>query len=295
MPSGKIGESWEISCVPENESIIINGIFKNKTLTELIKEHKKEVLGQNVIQKYNGEFPLLIKFLDAQKDLSIQVHPNDELARSRHNTFGKSEMWYILEADENAELIKGFNRNTNVKEYSEKVENDKLQELLKSGAVNKDDVYYIPAGTLHNIGKGILLAEIQQSSDLTYRINDFGRKGDDGLERELHLDESMDALNFSKEEKFESRFDRIENDAISIVDSPYFKTNRLTLDKDFELNYPSDDSFRILICIEGKGELKGDFETLKMEKGDCFLIPAVLNSLQLKPSDNIELLECQIP
>ena len=196
-PLDNCGESWEISGVPDSESKIKNGQLSGHTLNQVIREYKGRLLGIRVYEKFENQFPLLIKFIDANDDLSIQVHPEDELAWKRHKSFGKTEMWYIIQADENAELIAGFNKEMNKNLYMDHFHNGTLIDVLNREKVKAGDVFFIPAGRIHTIGKGLLLAEIQQSSDVTYRIYDFERKDSNGNTRELHIDEALDAIDYN--------------------------------------------------------------------------------------------------
>lgn len=294
-PGQKIGESWEISAVPGSISLVSNGTLAGTKLDALIETFGAALIGERVVEKYGKEFPLLIKFLDAQDDLSIQVHPGDELARQRHQSFGKSEMWYILGSEINASLNKGFNKSISAEEYLSRVEKNDLEALLQNKAVREGDVFYIPDGTIHNIGKGILLAEIQQSSDVTYRIHDFGRTDDSGKPRELHIRESVDALNFNKESTFALHPEMIHNRPVELVNSDNFITRRFTLDSDFEISYPDQSSFRIFICTKGKADFKGTFGTETLKKGDTMLLPACVTEINIETSGLFEVLETQIP
>ncbi len=289
------GESWEISEVEDKVSVVKNGSLKNKSLTELIGTYKEDLLGSKVISKYGDKFPLLIKFLDAQKDLSIQVHPNDALAKSKGQEYGKSEMWYILQAEKNATLFKGFKPGVDKNSFLESAKNSNTTDLLNSVDVNVDDVFYIPAGTVHNIGKGILLAEIQQSSDATYRIFDFERKGTDGQKRDLHLEPASEALNFNALDQAKKNFERKINQKTVLIESKHFITSRFTINGQYKIEYPEKDSFRIFICVHGKGTLSGNFESIDLKIGDTLLIPASINSLIFETDSVIEVLESQIP
>ena len=205
--------------------------------------------------RYGNEFPLLIKFLDANDDLSIQVHPNDELAKQRHNSLGKTEMWYVVQADENAKLISGFSKTTEKAEFSEKVTTGKLTEILNIEEANQGDTFFIPAGRVHTIGKGLLIAEIQQTSDVTYRIYDFDRTDTKGNKRELHIDEALDAIDYGEINDSKVRYTPQDLQFVALVNSEYLTTNRMTLSENYERSYQSLDSFKILICIDGAAEI----------------------------------------
>lgn len=289
----KIGESWEISAVPGKISIVQNGSLVGKSLTELINNYKEDLLGKVVYSKFNSEFPLLIKFLDARKDLSIQVHPNDNLARKKGFQFGKSEMWFILDAEHNSQLIRGFNKNVERNEFEKALQSNSANALYKYLSVSKNDTFYIPAGTLHNIGKGIVLAEIQQSSDITYRVDDFGRKDSDGNLRELHIEESLEAIDFKKNSDTSIKHDE-KAKIQDLVKSDYFYTKLLQSKNSLFLNYSGSKSFKVLICVSGKGRIEGDFNTEFFSVGDTFLIPSRVENLQLNTDFSFKMLETQI-
>ncbi|MBN4082894.1 class I mannose-6-phosphate isomerase, partial [bacterium AH-315-A23] len=197
-----IGESWEVSDVNGNVSVVTNGDLKGKTLQEILRLYKDQLVGENVYKNFGDNFPLLIKFIDAKEALSIQVHPNDDLAKERHNSFGKTEMWYVMQAEDEGDLIVGFNKDSSKEEYVEHLENKKLLEILNQEKVKKGDVYFIPTGRIHAIGAGVLLAEIQQTSDITYRVYDWDRLDDEGNSRELHTELALDAIDYSSEKKY---------------------------------------------------------------------------------------------
>ena len=236
-PSHSVGESWEVSGVPGSESVVLNGHLKGKTLTELLKTYKAELVGDKVFDAFQYDFPLLVKFIDAKADLSIQVHPNDELAQKRGHVRGKSEMWYICEADEGSSLITGFNRELNKEEYLTLVEKGEIESVLNRELAEKGDAFYVPAGRIHTIGKGLLLAEIQQSSDVTYRVSDFGRKDADGNLRELHTELSVDALDFRTEKDFRISYQEAIGHVTNLVSNPYFVVNKVNLENKITKDY----------------------------------------------------------
>ncbi len=278
------GESWELSGVSGNVSVVSEGSLKGRSLDELIAMYKGELVGEKIYEQYGNEFPLLIKFLDANEDLSIQVHPNDELAKERHNSFGKTEMWYILQADEGATLISGFNKNTDADEFKEKVEDGTLQEILNIERVNKGDTFFIPAGRVHTIGKGLLLAEIQQTSDVTYRIYDFDRVDKDGNKRELHIEESLDAINYEEIRDSKVLYRDDPQRVVPLVESQYFTTNKLMLTEDFTRKNDGEAKFRIIICTEGSGKLTYDGGEVSLKAGEVCLVPANIPSFVLSPA-----------
>ena len=284
------GESWEISTVPGNISVVNNGQLKGKRLDHLIHEYRSALIGKRVYETYKEDFPLLIKFLDAQQDLSIQVHPDDTLARQKNYPFGKTEMWYIMSADEGAELITGFNQDLDKESFLAHMKNDTLESVLNREKVEKGDVFFIPAGRIHTIGKGILLAEIQQTSDITYRIYDFNRTDAQGNKRELHVTDAAEALDYKKYDEYKTRYADFVNVRNTIVESKYFTTNKLKLTTPFVLE-PDRQSFRILIIAEGSVKLKWKEGEDRLATGDVVLLPASMNDVQLIPSEPSEVLE----
>lgn len=284
------GESWEISGVPGDVSVVAKGALAGTSLTKLIATYKSDLLGNTPYAKFGTEFPLLIKFIDANQDLSIQVHPNDTLAKKRHNSFGKTEMWYVIQADEGASLISGFSKPTSKEEYLSYFNADNLTQLLNKEMVTADDVFYLPAGRVHTIGKGLLIAEIQQTSDITYRIYDFDRVDDQGNKRALHVEEALDAIDFSYNPPYKTAYNK-EASQVQLQKSPYFTTNRLLLSQIEERDYTTLDSFVILMCLKGKGSIKWQGNTLSYAVGETILVPAYLNFVSFHPQENSMFLE----
>jgi mannose-6-phosphate isomerase len=274
------GESWELSTIPNDVSIINNGIFKGKNLNELIAQFPEEILGREVYYRFGKQFPLLLKFLDAREDLSIQLHPNDELAKVRHNSFGKTEMWYVMQADENSRLIVGFKENSSKEAYLQKLESNNILSLLNEVPVKKGDVFFLETGTIHAIGAGIVIAEIQQTSDVTYRIYDWDRVDASGNKRELHTELALDAINY-KTTSAKKEYVAIENKSVSVVDCPYFKTNIISLIDEVLID-KNNDSFVVLMCTEGSFELILEDQKYTYQTGDTVLIPAALTSFLLR-------------
>ncbi|MFD1316827.1 type I phosphomannose isomerase catalytic subunit [Namhaeicola litoreus] len=277
-----IGESWEISDVSENQTLVSNGPLKGRTIRDLINTFKGDLVGKKVYERFGTEFPLLIKFIDAKTPLSIQVHPSDELAKERHNSFGKNEMWYIMDAEKDAEIIVGFEKETNIEEYQKVLKEDKILDLLHIENPKKGDTYYIPTGRVHAIGAGILLAEIQQTSDITYRIYDYNRVDTKtGKKRQLHTSEAIDAIDFSVINSYKTSYTKKRDFKNELVNSKYFKTNFYTLTKNRSFDYTNLDSFVILICVEGTFEILELNKNIKVIAGETILIPANIAKISL--------------
>lgn len=293
-PLKNCGESWEISGYQNNESIVKNGSLAGRNLNQIVNTYKERILGYQVNTKFKGDFPLLIKFIEANEDLSIQVHPDDEMAQKQHQSYGKTEMWYIIQADEGATLYTGFNRQMDKDSYLKNFNEGKLLDILNIEKVFADDVFFIPPGRIHTIGKGILLTEIQQSSDLTYRIYDFDRKDQLGNKRKLHLEEALDAMDYNFYKEYKTSYKDQFNSPYEIVKSQYFTTNKLLLKSELERNISDLDSFVIYICLEGSGFIKYDRKNIRISLGDVILIPAELCQFNLVPENNLKLLETYI-
>lgn len=281
--SKNMGESWELSAVSDDISVVNNGAAKGKTLTELIDLFPEELLGEKVLSKFGKQFPLLFKFIDAKEDLSIQVHPNDQLAKARHNSFGKTEMWYVMQADENARLIVGFKNSSNQKEYISHLQQGTLLDLLEAYPVQTGDVFYLETGTIHAIGAGVLLAEIQQTSDITYRLYDWGRVDANGEARELHTDLALEAINYNTTKSKITYDNIVENKSATVVDSVYFKTNYLQLSSSYSW-IKKEDAFTVFMCVEGKCTLTCEGELFSLVKGQTILIPASITHFVLEGS-----------
>lgn len=295
-PLPNCGETWELSAIPEESSVIENGAFSGEDLSILLKQHGAALMGKKNYERFGNEFPLLIKFIDANADLSIQVHPDDVLAKERHNSSGKTEMWYVLAADEDARLNVGFNKETSKEEYLEFLNAGKITDLLHYENVAAGDVFYLPAGRIHYIGKGILLAEIQQTSDITYRIYDFDRKDAKGNKRELHTDLALDAIDFSLCEEYKTAYEEEENMPVNLVNSPYFTTDLFVLTDEIELDYSETDMFRIFIVVEGDVMMTSDGNTSELLTfGDVVLIPASVKEVLFSPLGDTKILEVYIP
>ena len=287
------GESWEISAVKGDVSVVANGDFAGRTLQDLIDSYPEELLRKHVHEKFGTEFPILIKFIDAREDLSIQVHPNDELAKIRHNSFGKTEMWYVMQADKGAELIVGFNKDVTKEEYQKHLDNGTLTDIMNYEKVAEGDTFFINTGKVHAIGGGIIIAEIQQTSDITYRVYDFNRKDKNGNLRELHTEQALEAIDYQKKDDFKVSYSKSENKTNEMVNCPYFITNYLNLSSDFEKQIGEEDSFHIYMCVKGSGTISDGEVELPICQGETVLFPASCGKLCVKTSQ-IELLEVRL-
>ena len=281
----KAGESWELSAYGEDLSVVENGFLKDNNIEELIEIYMGDLVGDKVYDKFGLEFPLLIKFIDANDYLSIQVHPDDEFAFKHHNACGKTEMWYIIDAEKDAELIVGFNKEINKQKYLQHYGSGTLREVLNFEKVNSDDVFFMPAGRVHATGPGILFAEIQQTSDLTYRIYDWERLGDDGKPRELHTELAVNVMDFSFYKKYKTDYEITKNRSSKIVSCEYFTTNILDINQEIEKDYNQLDSFVIYMAFKGDTliQYSESEEPILLKKGETVLLPAVLKQIFLKP------------
>lgn len=291
IKSDSCGESWEISGVQGNISVVENGYLKGNNLQEITEIYMGELVGDHVFEKFGVEFPILIKYIDANDLLSIQVHPDDELARTRHNAYGKTEMWYIIDSEPEAKLISGFKEPISREVYLENFKNKTLPEILNYEEVGNGDVFFMPAGRVHAIGSGILLAEIQQTSDITYRIYDWDRLDASGKGRELHTELAIDAIEYADPERYRMNYEKQLNSTVSLVDSDYFITGLIHLDQAVEKDFNLLDSFVIYMCVQGSARiLSQDLET-PISTGETVLIPASLKNIELVPDSETKLLE----
>ncbi|MFA4853706.1 MAG: type I phosphomannose isomerase catalytic subunit [Bacteroidales bacterium] len=297
-PLPNCGESWELSGVEGNISVVENGFLAGNDLAELIEVYMCDLVGEKVYEKFGLQFPILIKIIDSREWLSIQVHPDDDLAMKRYKANGclsgrqgKSEMWYVLQADENAQLINGFNKELDKKIYLENFNNGTLKEILNVENVKSGDVFYIPAGRVHALGPGICLAEIQQTSDTTYRIYDWDRVDENGKSRELHIEQALAAIDFRHYDDYKTDGTFIINQSTNLVKSPYFTTNIIAIDRPLERDYHSLDSFVIYLCTEGKFTIEYNHGKEPVKKGDTILIPAELTDIKLIPDNTAKMLE----
>jgi len=289
-----IGESWELSAVAENQSVVSNGFLAGNNIEELIEVYMGDITGDSIFEKFGNEFPLLIKFIEAREDLSIQVHPNNDLARKRHNAYGKTEMWYILESKPGSKIYTGFKDGVTKEIYEEAVKKGSIDKLLNIETAEPGDAFFTPAGRVHAIGAGIVLVEIQQTSDITYRIFDWNRKNTGKEKRELHTDLALEAIDFKQSGKNKIRVEPVINKSENLVSCEFFNTDILTFNRPLEKEYYSNDSFVVYICIEGEFLICWDGNSDKVTKGETVLLPAMIKEVTLKPINEARLLEVYI-
>lgn len=290
-----VGESWELSHVDDNFSVVAEGELANKSLDELIKEYGKELVGGKVMERFGSRFPLLIKFIDARDNLSIQVHPDDELAKVRHNSFGKTEMWYVIKADKGASLYSGFSQQIDKEEYVKRVENNTIMDVLKKYDVSEGDVFFLPAGRVHAIGAGCFIAEIQQTSNITYRIYDYNRKDKNGNTRELHTELAKDAIDYTLYPDYRTHYKAHTNATVNLADCKYFTTNLIELDTVMVRDFEELDSFVVYICMEGSATLRdSNGYEIRIHQGQTALIPANNKTVAIIPAPKAKFLEAYI-
>jgi len=290
----KTGEAWILSGVENDETLVVNGFLAENTINELIEIYMAELVGEKNFETFGYEFPLLYKVIDANDDLSVQVHPNDELALKRHDCNGKSEMWYIMDAEKDAEIILGFNQDMNQLKFLENLENKTILDILSRQKVRIGDAYYIPSGCIHALRKGVLLAEIQQTSDITYRVWDWERVDENGNSRELHVNEALEAINYNARNDGATRSQGIINGTSSLVKSPYFRTNEIALTQGIEKKYTDLDSFVTLFCVKGQGVVVANEISVEIKTGELVLIPATIDTVQIFPTNSMRILETYI-
>ena len=278
----RVGESWEISGVKDNETIVANGPDKGKSLNQLVSEQKAKLVGEENYQRFGDEFPLLVKFIDASQDLSIQVHPNDETAHRLGKPHGKTEMWYTLESAPGAHLYNGLKKKITPEEYEQMVANDTIVDALARYEIKEGDVFYIPAGRIHAIGSGCFVTEIQETSDVTFRIYDYKRKDKDGNYRELHIKEAAQCIDFTVLPNYRAGYEPILNEGVQLVESPYFTTAVYDLTEPMTLDYSELDSFVILIAVKGEGAITCNGEQMTFKMGDTILLPATTNEVKVE-------------
>lgn len=291
-----VGESWEISEVEGDESVVADGADAGKNLTQLMNEYKGALVGEENYRRFSGKFPLLIKFIDACQDLSIQVHPNDELAKKRHNSMGKTEMWYVIDnANGKAHLRSGLKKQITPEQYVEAIDKNTICDQLSEYAVKPGDVFFLPAGRIHSIGAGCFIAEIQQTSNITYRIYDFNRKDKNGNTRELHTELSKDAIDYTVEKDYRTAYTPKKDEPVELVSCPYFTTSVYDLTENMTMDYSELDSFVIYICMEGAATLTdNEGNTVQMQAGESVLLPATTKTVDVKPEGNAKFLETYV-
>ena len=290
-PLPNCGELWALSSVEGRESVIANGFLAENTLNEAIEIYMGDLVGDKIYNRFGTEFPLLFKIIDAAKDLSIQVHPDDELAQRRGMPYGKTEMWYVMEADEGAKLISGFRHDTTPEEYTAALAAGHLEDLLHAENPEAGDVYFIPAGRVHALGKGLMVAEIQQTSDCTYRIYDYNRRDADGNLRQLHTAEAMDAIDFSGVDHAHTHYHAHLNETTTLADCPYFTTRLMAFDSPMRKNLEEVESFVVYMCVDGLAAVKTLDTIVPLHVGECVLVPAVADSVELFCEGPAKLLE----
>nr|WP_262898272.1 type I phosphomannose isomerase catalytic subunit [Carboxylicivirga sediminis] len=290
----KIGENFAVSGLKNDQSVVSNGTLAGKNMTELIETYKEDLLGAKVYQQFGTNFPLLIKYIDANDDLSIQVHPNDEQAKIKHNSFGKTEMWYVVDAEAGAGLVSGFSKKTSVDEFEQYHSSGKLMELMQKHSTTAGDTFFIPAGKVHSIGAGNLIAEIQQTSDITYRIYDFDRRDKFGNPRELHHELAKDAMNYSDDESGKVAYVAKANESVELASCQYFTTNVLNVTDSVSKDYSQLDSFVILMNVGGQCTIKAADVSIELNEMEAALIPASVAKVELAAGDSAKLLEVYI-
>jgi len=294
-PLPNCGEAWVLSGIAGAQTVVANGFLQGNELNDLVEIYMDDLVGEKAFEQFPDQFPILVKFIDSNDWLSIQVHPDDSLAAKRKVGNGKTEMWYILDADKDAELISGFNKTVNQKIYLDHLGQKRLREILNVEAVQRGDVFFIPAGRVHALGPGVLLAEIQQTSDTTYRIYDWDRVDSEGKSRELHTDLALEAIDFTVEETYRTSYAKLKNQTVNLIECPAFTTNILELDHGIEKDLEYIDSFIIYLCAEGNCSIQHLHGMEELKKGEVILIPAIMHHLFILPKPRVKLLEIFYP
>ena len=295
-PLPNCGEVWLLSGLWDEQSEVANGDFEGDEINDLVETFMGDLVGESVFDKYGEQFPLLLKIIDANDWLSVQVHPDDELAEKRGIGNGKTEMWYVMHANKDAELVMGFNREMTRMDYVKVMKNNTLREVLNYEKVEAGDVFFIPAGRVHALGPDIMVAEIQQTSDTTYRIYDWDRINEAGMSRELHIPQSVEAIDFAIPDQYKIEVQDVMNKTVPVVDCQYFVTNLLQLQGEMEKDYSNLDSFVILLCTEGIFSLVWENGAVFVKQGECVLIPNIVKKVSIRAERYCKLLEvyCQI-
>lgn len=288
----RCGESWELSAVEGSLSVVENGFLAGNNIQELAEVYMGDLVGEKVFQEFGVEFPLLIKLIDTTDYLSVQVHPDNQMAERLHHAFGKTELWYVLDAESDSQIVTGFNRRINPQEFQQALDSDQLPSLLKQELVRADDLFYVPARSVHSLGKGITLVEIQQTSDVTYRVYDWNRTEPDGTKRELHTDLAIEAIDFEANPVSAERTTVVPNVPQELKHTPFFNVNRLYLTQSVERDFFEHDTFRIYICLEGAASIRSaNTEEVFISKGELVLMPANLTLAVIVPQAEAKLLE----
>ncbi len=294
-PLPNCGEAWILSGVEGNESVVENGFLAGNNLNEIVEVYMYDLVGDKIFEAHGNEFPILVKLIDANDWLSIQVHPDDDLAKRRKSGKGKTEMWYILQAEDKSQIITGFNQKVSKETYLQHLKNKTLREIMNFENVHKGDVFFMPAGRVHALGPGIFLAEIQQTSDTTYRIYDWDRVDKDGRSRELHTDLALDAIDFNFYDNYKTKYNIKPDETVNLVNCPYFTTNLIHLSRHVLAKDISElDSFIIYLCVKGSAELRYPDGKENLKPGDVILIPAIMEEITISPFEESEILEVYV-
>ncbi|MBR3884526.1 MAG: class I mannose-6-phosphate isomerase [Bacteroidaceae bacterium] len=287
----QVGESWEISGVKDNESVIAEGPDAGLTLPQLLERDGAKLLGVKNYERFGNEFPLLIKFIDAREDLSIQVHPNDKQAWERHQSKGKTEMWYVVDAEPGSRLRSGFAKKVTPEEYEASIADNTITDLLAEYDIHAGDLFFLPAGRIHSIGAGAFIAEIQQTSNITYRIYDFNRRDANGNTRELHTEQSKAVIDYNVLPDYRTKYENKKDERVGLVSCDYFTTSLLDLTKQYNMDIAELDSFVIAICTSGSGTITDDKgESIEIKQGETILVPATAKKLEITPNDEMKIL-----
>ena len=287
----QVGESWEISGVKDNESVIAEGPDAGLTLPQLLERDGARLLGAKNYERFGNEFPLLIKFIDAREDLSIQVHPNDEQAWERHQSKGKTEMWYVVDAEPGSRLRSGFAKKVTPEEYEASIADNTITDLLAEYDIHAGDLFFLPAGRIHSIGAGAFIAEIQQTSNITYRIYDFNRRDANGNTRELHTEQSKAVIDYNVLPDYRTKYENKKDERVGLVSCDYFTTSLLDLTKQYNMDIAELDSFVIAICTSGSGTITDDKgESIEIKQGETILVPATAKKLEITPNGEMKIL-----
>ncbi|PLX20710.1 MAG: mannose-6-phosphate isomerase [Salinivirgaceae bacterium] len=295
IPNDKTGESWEISAVEGKLSVVSNGFLAGNTIEEVIEIYIGDLVGERIFEEFGTVFPLLFKFIDANDVLSVQVHPDNELAMKKHEAFGKTELWYVVDSDPDAYIYAGFQKGIKKNDFAELISAGEVKDSLRKENVKKGDVFFIPAGLIHATGPGVLFAEIQQTSDLTYRVYDWDRKDNNGKLRELHVEEALEAIHFHKVNSARVPYKTEPGVANTINKNDYFTINKLVLNDTYTAEYNNLDCFVVFMCLNGNAKLdygQGGLESI--QKGETVLIPSVLETIKIIPENEVEIVEAYV-